>query len=108
MRGFHAIESKIHALATRQHGLVARRQLLHVGLGEDAIDHRLATGRLMKVERGVYALGHKELRREGRALAVVLGAGGRAVLSHRSAAALWGTGHGAERSSRSRCQAGAA
>jgi very-short-patch-repair endonuclease len=90
MGGFHAIESRIHALAARQHGLVARRQLLRLGLGEDAIDHRLATGRLAKVERGVYALGHKELRREGTALAIVLGAGARAALSHRSAAALWG------------------
>ena len=44
----------------------------------------------MKVQRGVYALGHKELRREGHVLAVVLAAGDRAVLSHRSAAALWG------------------
>jgi very-short-patch-repair endonuclease len=90
MHGFHAIESRIHVLAAQQHGLVARRQLLRLGLGEDAIDHRLATGRFVKVERGVYALGHKELRREGNALAVVLGAGSRAVLSHRSAAALWG------------------
>jgi very-short-patch-repair endonuclease len=90
MDGFHAIECRIHALAARQHGLVTRQQLLHLELGEDAIDHRLMTGRLVKVQRGVYALGHKELRREGSVLAVVLGAGRRAVLSHRSAAALWG------------------
>jgi very-short-patch-repair endonuclease len=90
MGGFHAIENEIHALAAQQHGLVTRRQLLHLDLGEDAIDHRLATGRLVKVQRGVYAVGHKELRREGTVLAVVLGAGNRAVLSHRSAAALWG------------------
>ncbi len=90
MRGFHAIEDRIHALAARQHGLVTRRQLLHLALGEDAIDHRLMTGRLVKVQRGVYALGHKELRREGTVLAVVLSAGNGAVLSHRSAAALWG------------------
>lgn len=86
MRGFNAI----HDLAARQHGVVARRQLLGLGLGEDAIDHRLATGRLLRLERGVYAAGHAELRREGRMLAAVLAVGDDAVLSHRSAAGLWG------------------
>jgi len=90
MRGLGAIEIGIHELAARQHGLVARRQLTRLGLGQDAIDHRLAAGRLVRVERGVYALGHRELRREGRMLAVVLAAGDGAVASHRSAAALWG------------------
>jgi very-short-patch-repair endonuclease len=90
MRGLSVIEQGVHALAARQHGLVARRQLMELGLGEDAIDHRLATGRLTRIERGVYALGHAELRREGRVLAVVLNAGEGAMLSHRSAAALWG------------------
>ena len=70
--------------------MIARRQLLALGLGEDAIDHRLKTGRLLRLARGVYALGHAELRREGRMLAAVLSVGDGAVLSHRSAAALWG------------------
>jgi very-short-patch-repair endonuclease len=90
MRGLPVIEERVHELAGRQHGVVARRQLMALGLGEDAIDHRLATGRLTRIARGVYALGHAELRREGRVLAVVLSAGDGAVLSHRSAAALWG------------------
>jgi hypothetical protein len=90
MGGLDDVEVAIHALAAQQHGLVARRQLLRLGLGEDAIDHRLGSGRLVKIERGVYALGHKELRREGRVLAVVLAIGDHVVLSHRSAAALWG------------------
>jgi hypothetical protein len=86
MRGSDAI----HELAARQHGVVARRQLLRLGLGEDAIDHRLMTGRLLRLHRGVYAVGHAELRREGRMLAAVLAIGDEAVLSHRSAAGLWG------------------
>jgi predicted transcriptional regulator of viral defense system len=90
MRGLRAIEIEVQELAARQHGVVARRQLTALGLGEDAIDHRLASGRLVRLHRGVYALGHAELRREGRALAVVLTAGPGAVLSHRSAAAHWG------------------
>lgn len=90
MRGLGAIESKIHALAARQHGVVARRQLLCLGLGEDAIDHRLRSGRLVRLQPGVYALGHIELRREGHMLGVVLRYGDKAAVSHRSAAAVWG------------------
>jgi hypothetical protein len=90
MRGFDVVEEAVRALAARQHGLVARWQLLCLGLGEDAVDHRLRSGRLVKVERGVYALGHAELRREGNMLAMVLRFGDGAAVSHRSAAALWG------------------
>ena len=42
------------------------------------------------VYRGVYAVGHRALRTEGRRLAAVLACGPGAVLSHRSAAAHWG------------------
>jgi very-short-patch-repair endonuclease len=90
MGGLDAIEEAVRELAARQHGLVARRQLLRAGLGEKAIDHRVRTKRLIRIERGVYALGHGELRPHGRILAAVLSRGDGAVLSHRSAAALWG------------------
>ncbi|HMJ36154.1 MAG TPA: type IV toxin-antitoxin system AbiEi family antitoxin domain-containing protein [Baekduia sp.] len=90
MGGQSAIDEAIRRLAARQHGLVARRQLLRLGLGGKAIDYRIRMKRLIGVERGVYALGHAELRPEGRVLAVVLSCGDDAVLSHRSAAALWG------------------
>jgi very-short-patch-repair endonuclease len=90
MDGFDAIEREIHALAAAQHGVLSRRQLLAIGLGADAIDHRSDTGRLTRLHRGVYALGHAELRREGTMLGVLLAAGPRAVASHRSAAAVLG------------------
>ena len=48
-----------------------------------------AGGRLHPIHRGVYAVGHRALTREGAWMAAVLVADG-AVLSHRSAAALWG------------------
>ncbi len=70
--------------------MTARWQLLRVGLGEDAIDHRLRNGRLVKVDRGVYALGHAELRREATLLAAILRYDAGAAASHRSAAAMWG------------------
>jgi hypothetical protein len=80
----------IRELAGRQHGVIARRQLLALGLGEGGIDHWVRNGRLVPVRRGVYALGHAELRREGFLLASLLSVGDDVVLSHRSAARHWG------------------
>lgn len=54
------------------------------------IQRRVETGSLLRLHRGVYAVGHAQLRREGRWLAAVLAVGPGAVLSHRSAAALHG------------------
>ncbi|HSS05120.1 MAG TPA: DUF559 domain-containing protein [Solirubrobacterales bacterium] len=79
-------------LAARQHGIVARRQLLELGYGEEAIEHRLARGRLHAVMRGVYAVGWPGMSAERRWMAAVLACGDGAALSHRSAAALWGIG----------------
>lgn len=78
------------ALARRQHGVVARRQLLDLGIGSRSIEHRIAKGRLHPLWRGVYAVGRPELTREGRWMAATLACGPTALLSHRSAAALWG------------------
>src|SRR3954471_13808620 len=80
----------IAELARRQHGVVARRQLLALGLSLDAIDHRVERHRLHPLHRGVYAVGHRAVTGDGRWMAAVLAAGEAAVLSHRSAAALWG------------------
>jgi very-short-patch-repair endonuclease len=77
-------------LAEGQHGVVSRGQLIGLGLGEGAVEHRVAVGRLHRVGKGVYAVGHRCLSREGRWLAAVLSSGPGAVLSYRSAAALWG------------------
>jgi very-short-patch-repair endonuclease len=77
-------------LARRQHGVVTRGQLLGHGLGPDAIKHRLAKGRLHRLWRGVYAVGRPEIDQQGRWMAAVLSCGPTALLSHRSAAVLWG------------------
>jgi len=77
-------------LARGQHGVVTRRQLLELGLSRNAITHRLARGRLHTLWRGVYAVGRSEVSREGRWLAAVFACGEGALLSHRSAAELWG------------------
>ena len=69
---------------------MTRRQLTELGFGRRAIGGRLARGGLVPLHRGVYAAGHGMLRPQGRWLAAVLACGPGAVLSHRSAAALWG------------------
>src|SRR3954454_6014197 len=87
-------DARIAALAGRQHGVVAGRQLRAVGVGPDAITYRRRSGRLHEVHRGVYAVGHSVLTMRGRWMAAVLAAGPDAVLSHRAAAALWGIRNG--------------
>jgi very-short-patch-repair endonuclease len=77
-------------LARAQHGVITRTQLLALGLEPGAIAHRLRSGRLHPVQRGVYAVGRPELSRHGWWLAAVSSCGPMAVLSHRSAAALHG------------------
>jgi very-short-patch-repair endonuclease len=79
-------------LAGRQHGIVARRQLLALGFNAREIEHRVSRGRLHLVMRGVYAVGWPRLTRERRWMAAVLACGDGALLSHHSAAALWGFG----------------
>jgi putative AbiEi antitoxin of type IV toxin-antitoxin system/uncharacterized protein DUF559 len=83
-------ERLIAELAARQHGLVTLDQLRLAGLSRSAVSRRAAVGRLHRVHRGVYAVGRAALDQRGRWMAAVLACGTGAVLSHRSAAALWG------------------
>jgi very-short-patch-repair endonuclease len=69
---------------------VTRRQLLEEGLGARAITYRLQAGDLIPVHTGVYALGHEPQAFVDRAYAAVLACGRGALLSHGSAASLWG------------------
>jgi predicted transcriptional regulator of viral defense system len=85
-----AVEARIATIASRQHGVITTQQLLRAGLTPTVIRGWLRAGRLHRVHRGVYAVGHPGLSREGRWMAAVLACGEGAVLSHRSAAALWG------------------
>jgi hypothetical protein len=83
------MDLRLAALADRQRGVVTRRDLLAAGLSRTAIADRVAKGRLRVMYRGVYAVGHRTLTREGRWLAAVWACGDGAVLSHFDAAALW-------------------
>jgi predicted transcriptional regulator of viral defense system len=69
--------------------VLTRDQLLVAGLGADAIDYRAKVGRLHRIHRNVYAIGHRPPSPHARAMAAVLACGAHAALSHQSAAALW-------------------
>ncbi len=77
-------------LADRQHGVVGRRQLQELGIGEGTTRRWLRSGRLHPLHREAFAVGHPRVDQSGRWLAAVLACGEGALLSHGSAAALWG------------------
>jgi very-short-patch-repair endonuclease len=83
------LDKNLAALATTQHGVVSLTQLRELGLTRQAVALRAKTGRLHRLHRGVYAVGHHDLSTEARWMAAVLACGPSAVLSHRAALALW-------------------
>jgi very-short-patch-repair endonuclease len=83
-------DAAVALIAARQHGVVSSRQLRACGIDASAVKRRVSAGRLRRIHRGIYAVGHPNIGNEGRWMAAVLACGEGAVLSHRSAAALWG------------------
>jgi very-short-patch-repair endonuclease len=75
-------------IATRQQGVVGRRQLLELGLSSARIDRWIATGHLHRIHRGVYALGYPNPTLEGRWMAATLATGPSSLISHTDAAKL--------------------
>src|SRR5665811_207973 len=82
-------EGGVWDLVRRQHGVVARSQLLDRGVRTRSIEHRVARGRLHPLWRGIYAVGRPEIDQKGRWMGAVLACGPTALLSHGCAAALW-------------------
>jgi very-short-patch-repair endonuclease len=82
-------DRRIAVIARRQHGVVTAAQLAAAGIDRDGVAWRARKGRLHRLHRAVYAVGHRSLSWRGRWLAAVLAAGDGAVLSHTSAASLW-------------------
>src|SRR3954462_5910879 len=74
----------------RQYGVIARWQLLERGYTERSIKHHIETRWLYPIFAGVYAVGRPEVSRFGMWMAAVLASGLSAVVSHATAAALWG------------------
>jgi very-short-patch-repair endonuclease len=90
----HRVNSKDFSraeLANRQHGVVSIRQLTGpLGYSRQAVGRATESGRLHRLYRGVYAVGHTGISRHGECLASVLACGPDSLLSHQSAAWLWG------------------
>jgi very-short-patch-repair endonuclease len=80
----------MEALATRQHGVISHAQLMGLGFDEQWIERRLWERRLVPVQRNVYAVGHRRLSVRSPWWSALLAYGSGAVLSHHTAAVLWG------------------
>lgn len=97
MRKESAPELVVATTAGRQHGAISIDQLRQAGLSNAGVTRRVRSGRLHRLHRGVYAVGHVAPSNERRWMAAILAfwatpedGNGDAALSHRSAAALWG------------------
>jgi very-short-patch-repair endonuclease len=88
-----SVERAIERLSRAQNGAVTRRQLSDLGLSPGAIRARIARRRLIRLWEGVYATADPSLLPLVRLSAALLSLAPGAVLSHRSAAALWGFGN---------------
>jgi very-short-patch-repair endonuclease len=82
-------DAVIARIAERQHGVVSLEQLESAGIHERGRGRRVRAGRLHRIHRGVYTVGHRGLSEKGEWMAGVLACGPGAVLSHVSAARLW-------------------
>jgi predicted transcriptional regulator of viral defense system len=82
-------------MAQSQHGVVSIRQLEGpLGFSQRSVARAVEAGRLHRIYRGVYAVGHTDLSVHGECLAAVLGVGPGALLSYYSAGWLWGIWRG--------------
>jgi very-short-patch-repair endonuclease len=77
------------ALAMRQRGLVTAEQLRTVGVNDRTIRRWLRSGRLHRLRRGVYLVGHSVAPEGAAEMAAVLACGAGSVISHQSAARLF-------------------
>jgi very-short-patch-repair endonuclease len=83
-------DREVARIAAGQRGLVTYAELRGAGLGRGAIEHRIRHGRLHRMYRGVYLVGHSVAPPLARELGAVLACGDGAVVSHRCAAQVWG------------------
>ena len=83
-------DRRIANLASVQHGLASRGQLVELGVTPDMIKSRLSAGHLELVHRGVYRVGGAPTSPVQSDLAACLAIGGLVAVSHRGAARPWG------------------
>jgi hypothetical protein len=80
----------VHRFAERQGGHVTRAQLYASGLAPRTAADWVSKGRLIRVYRGVYAVGHLQSNPINRAHAALLAGGPRCGLAGAAAMVLWG------------------
>jgi predicted transcriptional regulator of viral defense system len=76
-------DAAISRIAAREHGVVTTEQLLSAGVLPSGLTDGVKAGRLHRIHRGVYALGHPNIGNQGRWMAAVLAIGAPAVLQPR-------------------------
>lgn len=89
-------DAEIARLAELQRGLVHRSQLISAGITQEAMRHRLATGRLHRLYPRVYIVGRPRLEPLAAATAAAMHFEGHALLSGRSAGCLCELSEGPE------------
>jgi hypothetical protein len=82
------VDRDLDRIASAQHGLVTRVQLLAAGMSNAVVRRRVRKGGLIRVHRGVYRVGHRAPSVEATYLAAVLACGNGATLSGMAAAHL--------------------
>lgn len=88
-RGEGGRDERLAAIATAQGGVVSLDQLRRIDVSQRAAAYRAEEGRLHRVHRGVYAVGHRSVGRVEALRAAVLACGEGSVISHGTAAAFW-------------------
>jgi very-short-patch-repair endonuclease len=84
------VEERIGTVARAQRGRASREQLLDAGVTRHEIDGRVRRGSLIPKHSGVYVVGHAAEVDLGDETAALLACGPNAILSHHSAATIWG------------------
>lgn len=84
------VDAIVARIAARQLGLFLRSQAHESGMTDAMIEYRVRVGRWIVVSPGLYRLAGVPVTWSQRALAACMVSGTGAVVSHRSAAVLWG------------------
>ena len=88
------LDRRLVQFAEASHGIFTRAHARNLGFTDNQIEHRLLCGRWTQVHEPVYRVAGSEVSWKGSLLAAAWAGGFRAIVSHRSAAALYGLAGG--------------
>jgi very-short-patch-repair endonuclease len=84
------VERAIARIGRRQDNVITREQLIASGLGRGAIEHRVNAAWMQRMHQGVYLIGPAPPTLMARVRAAAMACGADAMVSHRSAAEMFG------------------